>query len=1158
MFNLPLMLATLGSVPLLFLATLAALIYSLIGLALPHAGAQQTVRSPQTPPGTTPARQPVGPNVAPFPPAEPRQLRTVAAHHGPGRGPYPPRPTAPDPAPAGMNSDTSVYANILLGVAATFLVIAAFIFVGIAEHALLRGAAVISTGIITYGAGLLISLLSSRLKPVGIALTAVGLVLLPVSGAALGGLGITGAKTAWLAASAFGLVSCALAAALLRSEFVTWFGLLFLGSTVLSAINFGGPSFAYYGVGLVIASMLFIVVGRVLEGPAAAARPYHSRGAAGFRSFLSAARGQQVHWARPFSLLGQIIAPASGVCALITLPDDSPWAKGVFWLVLTVFYIVLGTCRSWTYALGAAVLASTIGITTLTGSICRTTASPEPTAGGFVPTCSVTVSTAGIAAGFIQILILTAVLPLFARRGRQLTLLIALYISTAILTVSILALRVTSRLGAVSSSTQQSEASFNAMAPSLLAAGVILFLAGLVCAWSAWQSDSVFLQAASALSLASAPILAAGFSDLTPPWTSSAVLLVMSTVMVVGHGALSFASRTEAGRQRRQLRSTSTVCTTVISIAGGLPFTFLVWADNSTLWLWIFFAASAAAAAIFAGAAFLFRSAVMSLAALCAAFGASAALGFIISRSAGVNYSAAVFIPLAGIGSAVLWAVSHRLRLKGRARRAQAAYAMSIVWATAAASGVFRHTFFGTDGRVLSASIVMITAGVAALAAAAGTQGAVSYLRRKHPAEPGRLRLFAVPVLIFTCGLWAVQTTRFLGVPAAVIATAFALTAVAIAWMSVSLSIQWLQLAAGLTLFMGLFSVFGELTKSFSLGMLLASWGVWAVSYAGHWVLILFNRKILASLITAGLALLMALFAQMFVTVDRGWLENPKRAAAGLTFAILALMVFGAARFLRNPSHRLGCREGASYLGAVAVMLAIDGFIDSPFVVLWHVPTAVAVTWGLVLARRARNTPWSPPSASQSFTVFDVRILVAWMILTAAGIVAAATGPGWLTVLFLADHAVLLAIGALTSRQYALWWGLIACAFAVFWGLRSLIWLALVLLALMLIGVVVWMLLRPKKPKPPQGVPGGAARPHPSGPAGPRHAPHPLQPQSQQISPYPPAPRRQQHGPPGLPKPPGPFPPGPAPRPSQPGMSDTAPPPGPGFSRDPRADHPGQ
>lgn len=251
MHNLPLIPASLGSMPLLLLATLAACLYSVLHLVLPYlrgrrmpAGAQARAAAPLPPtrPGV-----PTQPPVPPRQPGAPPQPQHRPAHpHDPTPTAQPQHPAARPPYPAAApqaqpSNDVALYANILLGVAAAFLVIAAFIFVGIAQHALLRAITVIGVAVITYGAGLGIALLSSRLKPVGIALTAVGLVLLPISGAALGGLDITGAKTAWLVASALGLISCTLAAALLRSELVTWFGLLFIGSTVLSVINFGGP-----------------------------------------------------------------------------------------------------------------------------------------------------------------------------------------------------------------------------------------------------------------------------------------------------------------------------------------------------------------------------------------------------------------------------------------------------------------------------------------------------------------------------------------------------------------------------------------------------------------------------------------------------------------------------------------------------------------------------------------------------------------------------------------------------------------------------------------------------------------------------------------------------------------------------------------------------
>lgn len=1205
MHNLPLIPASLGSMPMLLMATLAAFLYSVIHLVLPYlhsrimpTGAQARAAAPPQPtrpgvptPPPAPPRQPSAPpQPQRWPAHPPAPAPTAQSQHPAAR---PPHPAAA--AQARPGNDVALYANILLGVAAAFLVIAAFIFVGFAQHALLRAITVIGVAVITYGAGLGIAMLSSRLKPVGIALTAVGLVLLPISGAALGGLDITGAKTAWLVSSALGLISCALAAALLRSELVTWFGLLFIGSTVLSVINFGGPSFAYYGVGLVVVSMAFIIIGRVLEGPYTGRGTARSRGAADFRSFLSAERGQQVRWARPFVLLGQIIAPASGICALITMPDDSPWAKGVFWLVLTVFYIVLGICRSWTYSLGAALLTSTIGITTLTGSLCRISGSPAFGEGGqYMPVCEVAVPTAGIAASVVQILVIAAAFAMFVRQGRKLTVLISLYISATILTVSTLAamrrvfsvVRFYERTGRPDGfgTAVDAEQLGDAVQLPLLLTAVFLVLAGCVCAWAAWRADSAFLQATSAVSFAAAPLLGTGFSRFAPDWTFSAVLLTLNTVMVVGHGALSFAARTKAGRQRRQLRSVSMISAIVISIAGGLPFTLLVGSDSSILMIWALFAASAVATAIFVGAAFFFRSAVISLAALCAALGGTEALGFIISLSAGANYSAALFIPAAGIGSAVLWVVSHRLWLRGRTRRANGAYAMSIVWAASAASGVLRHTFFNEDGRVFSASVVMITAGIAAACAAAGAQAAVAYLRRTCPAVPNRRYLLTVPVLVFTGALWAVLITRFLDLPLTVVSIAFALTALAIAWMSLSLSIQWLQLPAGATLFVSLLFAFSELKISFSLAVLLAAWGTWAVAYTGHWTLALLRRKVLASLIAAAIALVMALFSLPLVTFKETWLDDPKRAATGATIAILALMVFGAARFLKNPRHRLGCQEGASYLGAIALMLVIDGFIDTRFVVLWHVPIIVALTWALVLARREGKQQVQSSATGEFFNLFDLRILLAWLVLTVAGIAAATTGPGWLTVLFLADHVALLVLGALTSRQWALWWGLAACAAAVFWGLRNLVWLALVLLALLLIGIVVWMLLRPKKEKPAPAAfagppqPGAPFQPYPGDPTHPRPAhqqPHrPVQqahprgqvpPQQQWGHSEPAVPQQAPlpHGQTAPPAPPrGPRPPGrpsqQAPRLSDPGKPDTAPPPGPGFGRegDPRG--PGQ
>ena len=178
MHNLPLIPASLGSMPLLLLAALAALIYSAVQLVLPYlhsrripVGAQARAAAPLPPtrPGV-----PTQPPVPPRQPSAPPQPQHRPAHpHDPTPTARPQHPAARPPYPAAVlqaqpNNDVALYANLLLGVASAFLVIAAFIFVGIAQHALLRAITVIGVAVITYGAGLGIALLSSRLKPVAL------------------------------------------------------------------------------------------------------------------------------------------------------------------------------------------------------------------------------------------------------------------------------------------------------------------------------------------------------------------------------------------------------------------------------------------------------------------------------------------------------------------------------------------------------------------------------------------------------------------------------------------------------------------------------------------------------------------------------------------------------------------------------------------------------------------------------------------------------------------------------------------------------------------------------------------------------------------------------------------------------------------------------
>ncbi|MEO7904773.1 MAG: hypothetical protein ABIR91_03205, partial [Candidatus Saccharimonadales bacterium] len=95
-------------------------------------------------------------------------------------------------------------------------------------------------------------------------------------------------------------------------------------------------------------------------------------------------------------------------------------------------------------------------------------------------------------------------------------------------------------------------------------------------------------------------------------------------------------------------------------------------------------------------------------------------------------------------------------------------------------------------------------------------------------------------------------------------------------------------------------------------------------------------------------------------------------------------------------------------------------------------------------------------------------------LITATAIVTAATGVyaiiygGNYQLLFLVEHIALLIAGALTARSWATWWGVGAVALSVLYFLRGYTFVLLGLLGLMMIGIVVWRLLRSDRSNPNQ------------------------------------------------------------------------------------------
>jgi|GEM_PF-1205470 len=88
------------------------------------------------------------------------------------------------------------------------------------------------------------------------------------------------------------------------------------------------------------------------------------------------------------------------------------------------------------------------------------------------------------------------------------------------------------------------------------------------------------------------------------------------------------------------------------------------------------------------------------------------------------------------------------------------------------------------------------------------------------------------------------------------------------------------------------------------------------------------------------------------------------------------------------------------------------------------------------------------------------RLVIAASFMTLSSGIYALTHGGNYQLLFLIEHLTLLVAGALLSRSWAIWWGIIASALAVLYFLRTYTFLLLAFLGLLLIAIVVWRLMR--------------------------------------------------------------------------------------------------
>jgi hypothetical protein len=143
-------------------------------------------------------------------------------------------------------------------------------------------------------------------------------------------------------------------------------------------------------------------------------------------------------------------------------------------------------------------------------------------------------------------------------------------------------------------------------------------------------------------------------------------------------------------------------------------------------------------------------------------------------------------------------------------------------------------------------------------------------------------------------------------------------------------------------------------------------------------------------------------------------------------------------------TQRRGLVEASVYVATFGLQRIVEQLLPELNLV------AYAHWWALTVAAMAL---WSP-------TYRRTRFVIAMSLITLASGIFALSEGGYYQSLFLVEHLGLLVVGALLSRNWAIWWGICASTIAILYFLREYTFLWLGFLGLLMIGIVVWRLLR--------------------------------------------------------------------------------------------------
>lgn len=908
--------------------------------------------------------------------------------------------------------------NILLGVACLFLIAAAITFASVTGSPVVRAVAIGVVAALSYVAGLVIHTLSARLKPVGFALVALGIALLPIAAGLLGASDSIPGSVAWFTASLVGVIAYVLAAILLKSETIMWFGLLFVGSLVLSIVNFAAlPPVAFF-YGLMATATVFALIGAL------------------GRSRLPK------RFVRPHMLLGEILAPASAVACLFVQPFPATYQWAILFGLLTLFYVLSASLNRWGWQAIVARVTGAFTIALTANAIAKL----------FADTDDATRFATGLA---FLVVGLWHVVEALIRRANTAFRLTAHIVTTVCFLVG------TAVTGFGVETTD---------GRLYIPAGIIFAALAAMHILFAVATDTPLQRA---LGYGSAVMFAVSLACVVAHFIGddkSAV--VICYIMAVGVFVVADAFFTgwivsPRGRSRRRLRVASPFYTAVFPASAFAP-AFLALFYGMQVWhLVVLFVL----VFVVVGLAFLVRSGLFALSAVpllfTFSFGVDAVIhsgrdswNWIFSRPLSL-----AFFALLAAGLMVAYA---RLYARGRYRRAQySAIASLIVTGLGAVNALmitfapnFPYAILFVTATVVDLVALLVSFEVARRLTRAEHRRRMEVARAKHaeraqhgPVAP--FRLSPAPVFVILCAVAVCVHAVGAVVPKFeqwyFFTVTSAIATAAIVYVTHVLRVQWFILATMVTVPAFALSV----TSTFLEGtnhMVLANIIAWAILYTVHWLQVIVKRKALASLVGAALILLGALMPAAFIDSSAVPIPSFARVVVGLILLAVAATVMTAVRVSR---HRAVFFEIASYVGALGLAVSFSGLVRWNFYVPLHIVALTALFWAWMYGGRG-GFPWLVSRRVGT----QVRLYVTFGLMTFIGLLVAFISGGFYTAVFLSWLVLFLIMGALTNRPVLVWCSVGTLALSAVWLLRDVVWLVLVVLALIIIGAVVWMLLR--------------------------------------------------------------------------------------------------